>query len=102
MLFLLTGFSFSHLEEPVEVQIVLCDVHVQVFVVSPHVMLSPALFSSVVEPGMKHKSLHAHGDVWAPLCLTMDVTAAELLSPAVPQGLGRQDFSLCLCQTWLF
>lgn len=25
--FLLAGFSFSHLEEPVEVQIVLCDVH---------------------------------------------------------------------------
>lgn len=39
---------------------------VQVFVVSPGVILSPALLSSLMEPGMKHRSVHAHGDVFVP------------------------------------
>lgn len=32
-----------------EVQIVLCELHVQVFVVNPKVMLSPAFLTSVIE-----------------------------------------------------
>lgn len=45
-------------------------------------------------PGMKHKPVHAHGGVWAPLCLAMNVTAAELLSPCSAPGLGQAGFLL--------
>lgn len=88
-----------------EVQVVLSDAHVQVFVVSPEVMLSPALFSSVMELSRlaRGTDLFMHTVMPGPLCASPGTSLLlSCCQPAEPQGLDRQDSSFCLCQTWLF
>lgn len=43
---------------------------------------------------MKHKPIHARGDVWGPFLPQQNVTAAELLSACSAPGLRQAGFLL--------
>lgn len=79
-----------------EVQIVLCDLHVQAFVVKPEVMLSSAFLTSVIQFSSLARTRNTCINVLvlgAPFCPVACLTAVKLLSNcAVAQGFRRAGF----------